>query len=518
LSSRLIPRNQLTASTALALLVALLLAAPARASINQLSMFMDDNRLLYRGAAVTQSTLDELDALGVDVVRVSVPWRAIAPAHRALHKPASLRDETDPAQYGHAAFANLDRLLRAARRRDIDVLFNVTGGAPIWATGRRRGRPVSLQYKPDPKRFERFVEMLGRRYDGDHGVPRVDLWSVWNEPNQGALLQPQWQDGRPYSPWLYRRLARAAIAGLQRSGHGGDRILLGETAPLGADRRGVKANMRPGLFLRELLCLDATLRPAAGPGCDFARRGPLAVSGYAHHPYSIIYAPDVGSSQSDEITFADGFRLTALLDAAATAGRLPRDLPLWWTEYGWQTDPPDPMRGVTLGEQARWLGQAEQLAWQNPRVAALTQFLLRDDLPRRDAAPGSRRYWGTYQSGLEFADGRRKPAYDAYRLPLTAPAAVSAGAPVALWGRVRAARPGDEVDVQVEFASAGTWEPAGAPVRVTDPGGVFEQTLTASRSGSYRFRWLRSGSGRGARGAGPGDLVSATVPVAVAGR
>jgi hypothetical protein len=499
--------------------VTLVGAAPARASINQLSMFMDDNRLLYRGADVTEETLDELDGLGVDVVRVSVPWRAIAPAHRALHKPTSLRDETDPTEYPHAAFANLDRVLRGARRRGMDVLFNVTGGAPLWATGRRHGRPVSLQYKPDPKRFGRFVEMLGRRYDGDHGVPRVELWSLWNEPNQGALLQPQWEDGRPYSPRLYRRLARAGIAALQRSGHGDDRILLGETAPLGVDRRGLKTGMRPGLFLRELLCLDASLQPVAGPGCDYARRGPFAVTGYAHHPYSIVWAPDVGSSNPDDITFADSFRLASLLDAAADAGRLPHDLPLWWTEYGWQTDPPDPIRGVAPADQARWIGQAEQLAWEDSRVAALTQFLLRDDEPRREAAPGSARYWGTYQSGLEYADGRHKPAYEAYRLPFTAPPAVSEGAPLTVWGRVRPARPGDEIDVQVEFAAPGrAWEPAGAPVHVGGPGGTFEQTLTATRSGSYRFRWLRGSGPSGTRGVPSGDLVSAAVPVAVAGR
>lgn len=504
---------------ALVVLLTLAVAAPARASINQLSIFMDDNRLLYRGAAVTESTLDELDGLGADVVRVSVPWRAIAPAHRAEHKPAALRDETDPAQYPRAAFARLDRVLRGARQRGMDVLFNVTGGAPIWATGRRDGRPVSLQYKPDAKRFGRFVEMLGRRYDGEHGVPRVELWSLWNEPNQGALLQPQWEDGRPYSPRLYRRLARAGLAGLQRSGHGGDRILLGETAPLGVDRRGLRTSMRPGLFLRELLCLDPSLRPVDGPGCDFARRGPFPVTGYAHHPYSIIYAPDVGSSNGDDITFADSFRLTALLDGAAAAARLPPDLPLWWTEYGWQTNPPDPIRGVTLADQARWLGQAERMAWEDSRVAAVAQFLLRDDEPRRGAAPGSSRYWGTYQSGLEFADGRRKPAYDAYRLPFTAPAAVSQGAPVTVWGRVRPARPGDDVEVQVEFAAAGAgWESAGAPVRVTGPQGVFEQTLTASRSGAYRFRWLRPRGSVGTRDVAAGDLLSTAVPVAVAGR
>ena len=142
--------------------------------------------------------------------------------------------------------------------------------------------------------------MLGRRYDGRHGVPRVELWSLWNEPNQGALLQPQWEDGRPLQPAAVPAPgARAGIAGLQRSGHGDDRILLGETAPLGVDRRGLKTNMRPGLFLRELLCLDDARcsplggRPAAATSRAAAR---LRVSGYAHHPYSIVYAPDVGST------------------------------------------------------------------------------------------------------------------------------------------------------------------------------------------------------------------------------
>ena len=257
-----------SAAVSLVLLAALALAAPARASINQLSMFMDDNRLLYRGDDVGHKTMEELAGLGVDVVRVSVHWRAIAPAHRARSKPASLRDERDPSQYPDAAFEGLDRVLRDARRLDIGVLFNVTGGAPMWATGTRRGHHVSLQYKPDARAFGRFVEMLGRRYDGTHGAPRVTLWSLWNEPNQGALLQPQWQDGQPYSPRLYRRLARAGLAALQRSGHGDDRVLLGETAPIGVDRQGIKTNMRPGLFLRDLLCLDG-----AGHGCDFALRG-----------------------------------------------------------------------------------------------------------------------------------------------------------------------------------------------------------------------------------------------------
>jgi hypothetical protein len=190
---------------------------------------------------------------------------------------------------------------------------------------------------------------------------------------------------------------------------------------------------------------------------------------------------------------------------------------MWWTEYGWQTRPPDPIRGVALEDQARWIGEAERMAFEDPRVSALTQFLLLDDLPRRGERRGSRRYWGTYQSGLRFADGRPKPAYDAYRLPLSAPAAVSAGAPLPLWGRVRPADPGDDVRVQLEFAPAGTqsWSAVGEPLRVADPRGVFETTLTASRSGAYRYRW--SPAPRDAAAAGGRTFTSAPVPVAVAG-
>ena len=108
-------------------LLALLAAVPARASINQLSLFMDDNLLLYRGDAIEHRTMSELAGLGVDTVRVSVPWRAIA-------------SDRGPGRSRAAAFAAYDRLLRDAAQLQMGVLFNVTGGAPRWATGRLRGR------------------------------------------------------------------------------------------------------------------------------------------------------------------------------------------------------------------------------------------------------------------------------------------------------------------------------------------------------------------------------------------
>ncbi len=481
----------------LALVALAVTPAVAAAGPRQRSLFMDDNLLLYRGDRVATQTVQELARLGVDTVRISLHWRAVAPRHRALRKPAPLR-------YDPATFDRYDHLLRAAAAAQVDVLVNVTGGAPLWATGRLRGRPVSLQYKPDPRELGRFVAKLGRRYSGqvrdeNQGrrlLPRVRTWSIWNEPNQGALLQPQWERDRygtwrPASPRIYRRLARWALWGLRRSGHARSTVLLGETAPSGVDDRGPTRAMRPGIFLRELLCLDGGLdRRDEGEGCDFIRRGPLEVSGFAHHPYSIVAPPDQPHVNAQDMTLADRGRLIRVLDAAARHGRLPRDLPLWSTEYGYQTMPPDPLRGVLLEDHADWLVRAERLTWADPRVAAHAQFLMLDDVPRRDAPRHSTRYWGTYQSGLRFADGRRKPAYAAYALPFDGPARVARGAPMWLWGLVRAAPDGEPQEVQLELRAPGaaTFVPVGAPILVTDPRGYFA-VWPAPRSGTWRYRW-----------------------------
>jgi len=483
-------------------------AAGAQASPRQGSIFMDDNLLLYRGEDVTDRTLDELRELGVDRVRISVHWRAIAPGRRATQKPASMADAGNPKAYPRRHFDIYDHLLRAAERRGIEVLANVTGGAPLWATGLRDGRHVSLQYKPDAREFGRFVEMLGKRYDGERrdenqgrrALPRIDTWSIWNEPNQAAQLQPQWERSRrtgrevPAAPRIYRRLARAMISGLRRTGHERDTILLGETAPRGVNRQGLNGSLRPIAFLNELLCLDPLFgQPVPGTpeqGCDFGRRGPLRVNGYAHHPYSVVAAPETPDLNPADVTLADRDRLEAVLDAGGLGRRLPLDLPFWWTEFGWQTLPPDPVRGVSLSRQADYMARAERMTWADDRVVAHAQFLLRDDEPRREPGASLRRKWGTYQTGLTFAGAQRKPAYASYRLPLVGPGEVTLGQSARLWGLVRPGVNGVAQRVVLEFRADGTerFERVRA-VTVADENGYFEADVLPLESGRWRFAW-----------------------------
>jgi hypothetical protein len=103
-------------------------------------MFQDDQFLLYEPTPVVARTLDQLRALGVDQVRVTVLWRVAAPAPDFSARPAGF-EATDPGAYPATAFAVYDRVLELARARGITVNFNVTAAGPLWAMKGRSPRP-----------------------------------------------------------------------------------------------------------------------------------------------------------------------------------------------------------------------------------------------------------------------------------------------------------------------------------------------------------------------------------------
>ena len=510
-----------------------LACAPAtlHASATQESIFQDDDRLLHAPPAQSDATLQELRDLGVDRIRLSVIWRNFAPARDAEQRPKF--DAADPEAYPAEEFDPLDHVMRVARRMGIQVLLNVRGDAPVWAMPKPPKRLEGRRaFKPSTSEFHQFVAMMGRRYDGTYNdenqgrtpLPRAGAWSIWNEPNWSGHLQPQTiRDSKrrlkKIAPLHYRKLYRAAVQALRDTGHGGDMILIGETAPVGNDKEGELSHLRPVNFLRALFCLDSANRPmprarAVREGCDFERRGPLHATGYAHHPYSVVSPPAQPSGNRGFITLADSDRLKAILDAAAAAGRIGKDLPLWYTEFGYQTAPPDPFRGITLEQQAQWLVDAEQLTSADPRVAGLTQFLLRDDEPRTIFPGNDPRHWATYQTGIQFDDGRPKPAYAAYRLPLRATPQPDGS--VALWGMVRPGGAQERIRIEFRPAADSEWRSLGERT-VDQPRGYWSETIPPLGPGFYRFEWLRPPRGGVAL---PGQQpaiqgASAEVPVGV---
>jgi hypothetical protein len=91
-----------------------------------------------------------------------------------------------------------------------------------------------------------------------------------------------------------------------------------------------------------------------------------------------------------------------------------------------------------------------------------------------------------WQSGLFTADGRVKPAYAAFRLPLLQTA--RRGALVGLWGQVRPRSGSQPFRIQLEEDERVSWV---GGTRWTDPNGFFSITVAAPAGARLRIWSLR---------------------------
>jgi hypothetical protein len=473
------------------LAVALTACAPplARASTTQESLLEDEVQTLQRGPAARERALDDAVALGADGLRSLVIWRDIAPARR----PRSFRP-ADPRAYPVRTWDRLDDLVRAANIRGLALLLSPSTPIPAWASRCRGSVAKRRVCRPSGGEYGAFLQALGRRYSGAYAdenqgggvLPRVRRWSFSNEPNQPSWLRPQFARRRgvtyPEAAVAYRAMVVAGIRGLRASGHGGDQMLLGETAPIG--RRTGPLTTRPvppAAFVRTLLCIDARGRALRGRAASVRgciRPHKLPVTGFAHHPYTRggSKPPLTVGAAATEITIASSRRLKRLLDAAARRGRIPHRLPIHYTEYGFQTDPPDHLFGVSPAAQATFINQSDWIAYRDSRIRTVGQYKLLDDP-----------VISSFQSGLRFSDGRVKPAYDAYRLALWV--SRRGDASLRIYGQVRPAAPRAVTGVALENAPLGVsaWR-AVRFIVVRSANGTFLVTIPR-REGRWRLRW-----------------------------
>jgi hypothetical protein len=532
-----------------ACLLALVLAPTAIASLTQETILQDDDQLIFSSPTQVARTLSRLAGLGVDRVRVSVIWAALAPHPESRNRPEF--HASDPAAYPSGAWDRYDTLVRLAAARGIGVIFDLTSPAPYWAArADAPARGYRKNFDPSPAAFSDFVRAVGRRYDGtyipdtqrpapvpppllglpmpfsrplpaspmngDHDpLPAVTSWAIWNEPDEGGWLTPQWRrlSGRgtwvPAAPAIYRRLVDAGTAALAATGHGGDQVLIGETAARGSARRCGGCSLRPLVFLRALYCVGRDYLPLTGEraralGCPpsglrdafvAAHRGLFGATGFAHHPYSFDLPPAVHVTNPDEAPLADLIRLERALDRIFSAYGQPSGIPIYLTEYGYKSNPPNPFALFSPRQQAAFINQGEYYAYRDPRVRSMAQFLLVDDGPKASAAVGSRSYWSTFQTGLETFDGAPKPALTAFRIPLWLPDPRH-GHPVIVWGQVRTAPRGTDPPVGIEFRRAdATGYSVLATVRASGQRNFLYTGVTFPSAGVVRLRWIDPATG-----------------------
>jgi hypothetical protein len=276
---------------------------------------IQDDAWLEFGPGTLGQRVEQLDRLGLDVVRITLFW------HR-----------TEPAQ-GVFNWRRSDRLLGALRARGLRPVVTLWG-TPAWANGGRQPNVAPLLAVS----VRDFARAAAARY------PYVRHWTMWNEPNKVIWLNP-------VSPRTYvTRVLNPGYAGIKEANPAA-RVAGGVTAP-----RGGQGGMAPVDFIRAM---------------DRAR---ARLDAYAHHPYP-DYPGDTpftgGCGHCKTISMSTLERLLR-----ETSRAFPR-APIWLTEYAYQSSP-DPF-GVTPELQARFVAEAARRVFAAPRVEMLVHYLYRDE-------------------------------------------------------------------------------------------------------------------------------------------
>jgi Glycosyl hydrolase catalytic core len=379
----------------LALILALSLAAAAvaasasrdadsaakRSSAGPMLVGFYDDAQVYGN---TTWAFTQLRALRAGIVRATLDWSQVA-----RRRPVRPADPADPA-YNWTA---VDRVVDEADKRNIRVLLAIYG-TPRWA-GRARNRL--------PRRaldLRSFASAAARRYSGTYTVkesenepertlPAVRHWLAWNEPNNPVFLRPQWKmvkrKWRVQAAYDYAKICGAIYAGVKSTRLPGEKVACGVTGPRGNDApRSRRPSTSPLLFMTWL-----------------RRAGLRRMDAYAHHPYygHRTEKPTTKSRSPKAVTMGN------IRDLTRRVNRLwGRKTRVWITEYGYQTNPPDRLFGVSYRNQARYMQQAMRMAKLTRRIDMFVWFLIRDE--------GRLSGW---QSGLVTRRGARKPAFRAFQ-------------------------------------------------------------------------------------------------------
>jgi hypothetical protein len=365
------------------------LCVPAASASRYLQRgIFDDAQILYGDPAKVFPTLK---ALNTQMIRVNLQWGGVNGV--AKRRPANATNPADRA-YDWSIY---DRTVNYAAQYGIKVVFAVVG-TPPWANA-AAGLNVAPKRAAD---LQQFAVAAAKRYGGKYpgldgrALPAVRHWLAWNEPNNPAFLRPQFRrvGGRNViqSAIEYAKICNAVYRGISLTTLGASKVACGVTGPRGNnDPSSVRPAVSPLAFLRAM-----------------KKAGAKTFDAYAHHPY---YGSPAETPTTPPPPGARGQAPTAitlgniqLLISEVT--RLYGNKRIWITEYAYQTNPPDPIFGVTWAAQARYLAQAFGIAKKHPRIDMMLWFLLRDE-SRARLEEG-------WQSGLLTAEGAKKPAYAAF--------------------------------------------------------------------------------------------------------
>jgi hypothetical protein len=392
--------------------------APARAAKNIQYGIQDDAWLQY-GPGTLGQRLATFKNLGVPLVRFTLHWNQIA-----LRRPKHPDSPRDPAY----DWRHPDRILRGLRRYGLTPVLTLVG-TPPWANGGRKPNYAP----PHPRDFRAFARAAATRY------PWVRYWLIWNEPNHPLWLKPT------KAAIYVQHLLNPGYEGIHAVLHSA-RVGGGVTAP----RAGL-GGVSPVVWIHGMALAHAKL------------------DAYAHHPYP---AAPFETPSGHGCRFCPTITMATIRKLLILVKRYFGSKPIWLTEYGYQTNPPDQLLGVPPKRQATELSLAAMRAWRLPRITMLIQFLYRDEVSL-----------GRFQTGLVFADNKPKPSLQGFKLPFAEMG--RKGTVTSLWGQVRGGPPGVK-PYQLEILHKNAWTAVGH-AQMTNGDGFFVRTIRLKKGALLRI-------------------------------
>jgi hypothetical protein len=357
--------------------------------------------------------LDTQQAIGSKVIRLLLRYDRVAAA-------------CDPARSGVAAtspanpcydFSTPDAVVKGAEARGMKVLFSIYG-APKWEFGQLENWTggSDAEFAGFTADYSDFATAAATRYDGRHGLPRVNQWTIWNEPN-GSFFQPRMIAGVMVGPGRYAHLYDSAARRIKAV----DPSLLvavGPTAPHAA-------SLPPVTFAKAAL---PVLQQLGSPIDAWAHNAYMGAQSPLH---STIAAPFVGLGNLQD--------LTSLMDQYSVT----RGKPIWVTEFGYQTA--GAQKAVDIAQQANLANEAIMYASVHPRITTFIWYSLHDDEDTGGV--------DSFQSGLFYPASRTcgailcaKPIVAEYLHTMYV--SPSVGGMVTLWAQGRMAPSSTQIYIQ----------------------------------------------------------------------
>jgi hypothetical protein len=316
-------------------------------------------------------------------------------------------------QRGQLDLSSLDAMLvnqavvQGAGIRIVVSVFSPYGETPLDERGRDE--------------YCTYVSRLITRY------PQINDVVIWNEPNLSFFWRPQYDAaGMSEAPARYMALL----------GHCWDVLhTLRPSVNVVGPATSVWGNDNPNAFSNVSHSPTSFIKAMGAAYRASGRTRPLFDT-FGHHPYPTRSNERPWVAHSDEliVSLGDVDRLVARLQEAfgGTGQATPQaGLPIWYLETGYQTQidddkqrqytgvenwpgsvpdmvpgaaPAKPPDDSPAPDQATQLADSLRMMYCQPHVAAVFNFLIRDEIDLSG-----------WQSGLLWADGSRKDSYDDFR-------------------------------------------------------------------------------------------------------